>query len=270
MSFSKPLLPLTRDDIRRWFCTYEIPYGTFRSPNGQIYPWFHGNSSLRVSHLFILFYFAGIISRSYTEQILSSKPIGTYLIRINEKIFGYALSYRATDHCRHLLIEVVCSTSQDNKRGDPNQPHAYRFLGGAKYESFTQLVQLIEKYSVSDRMIKFFISFVRFRILPYAQIPQMYFVFHVVKSTHKKPIMLIYLLKMTNNMNLCTYPSKLRHHQPKRPHICSHICRDLSLTKFEFDIPIELLLVFIILCNFIQHTSTLQTFSHLLLNSVEQ
>jgi hypothetical protein len=39
---SKPLLPLTREDIRQWFCTSEIPYGTFRSPNGQIYPWFHG------------------------------------------------------------------------------------------------------------------------------------------------------------------------------------------------------------------------------------
>jgi hypothetical protein len=39
---SKPLLPLTREDIRQWFCTSEIPYETFRSPNGEIYPWFHG------------------------------------------------------------------------------------------------------------------------------------------------------------------------------------------------------------------------------------
>ncbi|CAF1379370.1 unnamed protein product [Rotaria sordida] len=125
---SKPLLPLTREDIRQWFCLSEIPYATFRSPNGQIYPWFHG-----------------IISRSYTEQLLCSKPIGTYLIRINEKIFGYALSYRASDHCRHLLIEVISSSKRNNSR--IQQQHAYRFLGGAKNELFSQLNQLIEKYS---------------------------------------------------------------------------------------------------------------------------
>lgn len=36
------ILPLTREDIRQWFCTVEIPYATFRSPTGEIYPWFHG------------------------------------------------------------------------------------------------------------------------------------------------------------------------------------------------------------------------------------
>ena len=146
-------MPLTREDIRRWFCTNEIPYGTFRAPNGQIYPWFHGNHHRHHflgKNQYLDRLFSGIISRSHTEQILSSKPVGTYLIRINEKIFGYALSYRASDHCRHLLIEVVCSTNPDDKRA---QQHAYRFLGGAKYESFTHLIQLIEKYSVSRTII---------------------------------------------------------------------------------------------------------------------
>lgn len=120
---SKPLLPLTREDIRHWFCMTEIPYGTFRSPTGQIYPWFHG-----------------IVSRKYVEDLLLSKPVGTYLIRINEKIFGYALSYRGSDHCRHLLIEVISSSNSNQSI------HVYRFLGGAKHEYFTQLTQLIEKY----------------------------------------------------------------------------------------------------------------------------
>ncbi len=87
----------------------------------------------------------GIISRSYAEDLLCSKPIGSYLIRINEKIFGYALSYHASDHCRHLLIEVILSPKRHNNR---IQQHVYRFLGGAKHEIFTQLNELIEKYSV--------------------------------------------------------------------------------------------------------------------------
>ena len=89
----------------------------------------------------------GIIPRSYTEQLLASQPVGTYLVRINEKIFGYALSYRASDHCRHLLIEVILSSKHEDHR--LKQQHAYRFLGGAKHELFPQLNQLIEKYSVS-------------------------------------------------------------------------------------------------------------------------
>ena len=80
----------------------------------------------------------GIISRGYAEQLLSSKPIGSYLIRLSERIYGYVLSYHASDHCRHLLIEV---TPKD---------HTYRFVGGAKKESFAHLSQLIEKYSVRD------------------------------------------------------------------------------------------------------------------------
>ena len=128
MLFRKALVPITRADIRQWFCTIEIPYGAFRASNGQIYPWFHG-----------------IISRAFTEQILSSKPVGTYLIRISEKIFGYVLSYHASDHCRHLLIEVT------------PEEHTYRFLGGAKKESFENLSQLIEKYSVRKINTKNFI-----------------------------------------------------------------------------------------------------------------
>jgi hypothetical protein len=139
---------LTREDIRQWFCISEIPYSTFRSSTGQIYPWFHGKLQLFLisSDEYSCFSFPlGIISRSSTEQLLRSKPVGSYLIRINEKIFGYALSYRASDHCRHLLIEVISPVKRDDNR---TQQHAYRFLGGARHELFTQLNLLIEKYSV--------------------------------------------------------------------------------------------------------------------------
>jgi len=99
----------------------------------------HGFTVFFFEFFFLIFCFlSGIISRAYTEQLLSSKPIGTYLVRISEKMFGYVLSYHASDHCRHLLIEVT------------QQGHAYRFLGGAKKELFENLNQLIEKYTVGN------------------------------------------------------------------------------------------------------------------------
>ena len=93
--------------------------------------------------------FSGIISRAYTEQLLASKPVGSYLIRVSEKIFGYVLSYHASDHCRHLLIEVI------------PEKHAYRFVGGAKKESFEILVNSLEntlyeiKYFKKEVIISF-------------------------------------------------------------------------------------------------------------------
>jgi hypothetical protein len=53
--FRKALAPITRADIRQWFCTHEIPYGAFRSSNGQIYPWFHGMTSRIVFDSFRFF-----------------------------------------------------------------------------------------------------------------------------------------------------------------------------------------------------------------------
>ncbi|CAF0750671.1 unnamed protein product [Didymodactylos carnosus] len=124
---SSNTVPSKRDDVKQWFRELEIPYGSFLSSNGHIACWFHG-----------------IITRIQAEQMLKSQRIGTYLIRVNEKIFGYALSYRASDHCRHLLIEVL-STENGGNSGDD---HYYRFLG-SKNEKFQSLNELIEKYSTN-------------------------------------------------------------------------------------------------------------------------
>lgn len=170
---------------------------------------------------------SGIISRAHTEQLLSNKPIGTFLIRINEKIFGYALSYRASDHCRHLLIEVI---SEDNNK------HAYRFLGGAKNELFSQLTELIDKYSVShlketktDRMNR---CFPFSRTHRFAQTQTTFFDNLVVKSIQINQIMPIYSLIFfnLNKTILCIYRSK---QQPHQLHLWL-ICDSLHTDKYLF------------------------------------
>ena len=200
----------------------------------------HGHRLLRL----------GIIPRSYTEQLLASKPVGTYLVRINEKIFGYALSYRASDHCRHLLIEVILSSKRDDHR---LKQHAYRFLGGAKHELFTQLNQLIEKYSVSvQENVPIHSSLSPFiRIHRYVRIRPMSFATHAAKSTPTSPTTPIYflILSMTNKPNLCTYRSKQRHphRRPLRtcsgtfPSVC--VCDVLLVLSFFFHLYFSFLLI---------------------------
>ncbi|CAF0868848.1 unnamed protein product [Didymodactylos carnosus] len=123
-ALSAKTIPSKRDDVKQWFRESEISYGSFLSSNGHIATWFHG-----------------IITRVQAEEMLKVQRIGTYLIRVNEKIYGYALSYRASDRCRHLLIEVMSSQCGND--------HCYRFLG-SKNEKFKSLNELIEKYSANS------------------------------------------------------------------------------------------------------------------------
>ena len=41
-----------------------------------------------------LVFIAGIISRAKAEELLQNKQAGDYLIRVSDKIWGYALSYK--------------------------------------------------------------------------------------------------------------------------------------------------------------------------------
>lgn len=78
-------------------------------------------------------WFYGLMSRTDAEQLLESEPLGTFLVRLSEKIWGYAISYKDIDRCKHYLINA--STGQ------------YKFLG-ANQMNHNSLSKLSNKFII--------------------------------------------------------------------------------------------------------------------------
>ncbi|XP_065836226.1 myosin-IIIb-like [Oscarella lobularis] len=74
----------------RWFQETQVSQTT--TANGQFHEWFHG-----------------IITRRAAEQMLTRKPIGCFIIRVSESRFGYSLSFRVADRCKHYMIDQTPS-----------------------------------------------------------------------------------------------------------------------------------------------------------------
>uniref|UniRef100_A0AAY4BEW3 SH2 domain-containing protein n=1 Tax=Denticeps clupeoides TaxID=299321 RepID=A0AAY4BEW3_9TELE len=79
--------PRYRDSIMLWYNEEEWPRqaGVERS-GSTIAPWFHGQ-----------------ISRQEAEKRLTASPVGSFLVRVSDRIWGYTLSYRTGGGFKHFL-----------------------------------------------------------------------------------------------------------------------------------------------------------------------
>ncbi|XP_015681485.1 SH2 domain-containing protein 4B [Protobothrops mucrosquamatus] len=85
-----PQRPLSREVIIQWFKEEQIPRRAGLERNSDaIAPWFHG-----------------IITRQEAEELLMNKIEGTFLVRVSDKIWGYALSYRHQSGFKHFLVDA--------------------------------------------------------------------------------------------------------------------------------------------------------------------
>lgn len=84
------------------------------------------------SQLFTFYQFIlGLITRQEAEILLINEPVGSFLVRLSERIWGYAITYKDHDCCKHYLV-------------DASNGH-YQFLGTNQisHNTLSELFQII-------------------------------------------------------------------------------------------------------------------------------
>ncbi|XP_061490970.1 SH2 domain-containing protein 4B isoform X2 [Rhineura floridana] len=89
-AWERPPRPFSKEVIVQWFKEEQIPRRAgFERNTNTVASWFHG-----------------IISRQEAEELLMNKSEGAFLVRVSEKIWGYALSYRHQSGFKHFLVDA--------------------------------------------------------------------------------------------------------------------------------------------------------------------
>lgn len=105
--------PPSQTAVVKWYRDEEFQRaGGIDLLNRRPYRWFHG-----------------LLSRNDAEQLLATEPAGTFLVRLSEKIWGYAISYKDSDRCKHYLIDASSGS--------------YQFLGANQlnHDSLNELIR---------------------------------------------------------------------------------------------------------------------------------
>lgn len=88
--------PPSQDAVVKWYRDEEFHKGCgINVEDGKPFQWFHG-----------------LVTRLEAEDLLLDEPRGTFLVRVSEKIWGYAISYKDTDRCKHYLVDTSSGTYQ--------------------------------------------------------------------------------------------------------------------------------------------------------------
>lgn len=115
-SVKRPNTPKNKAAVIQWFKEEEKPKGVGINPETKkIEPWFHG-----------------LITRSEAEEILIQRPIGSFLVRVSERIWGFTISYQSEERCKHFLIDASDGT--------------YHFFG-TNYQVYSSLHEIITHHT---------------------------------------------------------------------------------------------------------------------------
>ena len=50
--------------------------------------------------------YSGLITRADAEELLTEGEVGSFLIRLSDKVWGYTISYKCDERIKHFLIDA--------------------------------------------------------------------------------------------------------------------------------------------------------------------